>query len=292
MSRNGAVALLLKLRGAEAALLCRLNDEGSSTPADASKLPFVDIDVVSAFLQSGLRADALELLLLPTSSAGLARIAAALQDYCNGVFFSVPVAVSATCTCHSRQALSHGGGADLSRMAACGAFDYACFASCDAPEVDNELGIVRHASCDHTSIEATLFRFAPGERVVDAQFYRDARLLVLLNDSTGASRLDLINCETLDYAPAGDADTVTAGKMVSQCYRVNCFADLHVRFAACRSLGAVATSAVSDAVGPGVPLSMMHASTPLAVSCKRGLACAFFETTRGLLVDLEAGDDE
>ena len=192
--------------------MCRLNDEGSSTPADASKLPFVDIDVVTAFLQSGLRADALEHLLLPTSSAGLARLARALQDCCSGVFGSVPNAVSATFACHSQHALlSRGGGASLSRMAACGAFDYACFSPCDVPEVDNELGIVRHASCDHASVEATLFRFAAGERIVDAQFYRVARLLVLLNDSAGTSRLDLIDCALLDYVRACDADTVTAG---------------------------------------------------------------------------------
>ena len=80
--------------------------------------------------------------------------------------------------------------------------------------------------------------------------------------------------------------------MISRSSRVVCCADLHVRFVACRSLGAVATSVTSEAAGTCVPQSMMHASAPLAVSCKRGLACAFFETTRGLLVDLEAGEDE
>ena len=51
--------------------------------------------------------------------------------------------------------------------------------------------------------------------------------------------------------------------------------------------------ATTEAVSAGVvPLSMAHASAPLAVSSKRGLACAFFETTRGFLIDLEAGDDE
>jgi hypothetical protein len=49
----------------------------------------------------------------------------------------------------------------------------------------------------------------------------------------------------------------------------------------------------TDAVSAGVvPLSMANASAPLAVSSKRGLACAFCETTRGLLIDLEAGEDE
>ena len=61
----------------------------------------------------------------------------------------------------------------------------------------------------------------------------------------------------------------------------------------CRSYGAIVQAAVSPAVSAGaVSLSLMLPSPPLAVSSKRGLACAFFETTRGLLVDLEAGDDE
>ena len=262
-----------------------------------SKLPFVDIDVVSAFLQSGMRADALELLLLPTSPSGLARLACALQECCTGVFSAVPVAVSATFECHSRHALlSRGGGAHISRMMTCGTFDYACFLPSDAPEADNELGIVRHASRDGAFLEATLVRFVPGERIVDAQFYRDARLLVLLNDSSGAARFDLVDCELLSYARAGDADTATVGEFITPrtlaLSRSSC-ADPHACVTACRSAGVVASNAVPEAVSSGaVPVSMMHACAPLAVSCKRGLACAFFETTRGLLVDLEAGDDE
>jgi len=271
-----------------------LNDEGSSTQADAPKLPFVDVDVVSAFLQSGLRADALELLLLPTSSSSLARLAHALQDRCGGVFSSVPATVSASCVCHSQHALlSRDGGADLSRMTTCGTFDYACFAPGADPEVGNELGIARHASCAHAFLEAALVRFAPGERIIDAQFYRDARLLVLVNDSSGAARLDMLNCELLSYARADATGTVAAGGL-SQLPRSasSGVLTLYGCVAACHGSGAVVTSATSEAVGPGVPLSMMHASAPLAVSSKRGLACAFFETTRGLLIDLEAGDEE
>lgn len=62
---------------------------------------------------------------------------------------------------------------------------------------------------------------------------------------------------------------------------------------ACRSCNAVVQAATSDAVSAGfVSLAMADASAPLAVSSKRGLACAFFETTRGLFIDLEAGEDE
>ena len=99
-------------------------------------------------------------------------------------------------------------------MTTSGTFDYVCFAQGDATEVGNELGIARHASSDHAFLEAALVRFAPGERIVDAQFYRDARLLVLLNDSSGNARLDMLNCELLSYtrADAADGDTVTAGR--------------------------------------------------------------------------------
>lgn len=212
MFRNGASSSAGKYPRHAHIIRRRLNDEGNSIAADASKLPFVDIDVVSAFLTSGLRVDSLEQLVLPTSSTGIAHLARALQDCCGRVFSSVPDAVSSTCVCQSQHALlSRSGDADLSRMTTFGTFDYACVAPGDSPEVGNELCIARHAFCDHTFLEAALVRFSPGDRIVDAQFYRDARLLVLVNDSSGSARLDMLDCGLLSYAHA-DADTVATGE--------------------------------------------------------------------------------
>jgi len=191
----------------------RLNDDGNSQ-FDASKLPFVDIDAVASFLQSGMRADALERLVLPTEHDSLAGLARQLQECCSDVFGAVPAAVSASRACVSRHAvLSQQGDADVSRMTAFGACEYACFLAHD--EIDGPhrvLGIARCASSDASAqIEVALLQFAPGERVVDAQFYKDARLLVLLCDLSGTARLDLVDCEQLPFAGAGLADTVAIG---------------------------------------------------------------------------------
>ena len=192
----------------------RLNDDGNSQ-FDVSKVPFVDMDSVAAFVQGGMRADSLEALVMPTAPNSLGALARALQECCSGIFGAIPLAVSATCACTLRHAiLSRGGGADTSRLAAYGPSEYACFLAYDESSgAGGELGILRHAisaSAD-AGLEAVLLRFAAGERIVDAQFYRDARLLVLLCDRTGAARLDLVACDQLEYAAVGDADTIAAG---------------------------------------------------------------------------------
>lgn len=193
--------------------LRRLNDDGSSQ-FDVSKVPFVDMDSVAAFLQGGMRADSLEALVMPTAPSCLGALAHALQECCSGIFSAIPLAVSATCACSLRHAVLSRGGADTSRLAAYGPSEYACFRACDeSTGAGGELGILRHANSAsaNAGLEAVLLRFAAGDRIVDAQFYRDARLLVLLCDRTGAARLDMVACDQLEYAAVGDADTIAAG---------------------------------------------------------------------------------
>ena len=190
---------------------CRLNDDGNSQ-FDASKLPFFDIDTVTAFLQSGMRANGLEHLVLPADPSSLACLAGELQACCDRVFSAVPVAVSATCACHSLPALlAREGGADVARLAAFGSFEYACFQASTVPDADGELGIIRHASSASAHLEVAVVQLSPGERIVDAQFYRDARLLLLVCDHLGAARLDLVDCDLLAYGLAVHADTAALG---------------------------------------------------------------------------------
>ena len=195
----------------------RLNDEGS-TAFNASKLPCIDQSAVMSFLAGGLRPAALAAHLRTgeISADGLAGRTAALRSCCEELLTAVPVTVSSTFVRAQSTMLAtdsqHG---HAPRLCTFAQVAYTCFlcAPGDATTSQPALGILRSDAMarDNTTREGTLVRFSPGDRIVDLQFYRDARLVVLVCDEHGASRFDTIACDQLRYMPLDD----TAGALAA-----------------------------------------------------------------------------
>ena len=195
-----------------------MNDEGS-TAFNASKLPCIDQSAVMSFLAGGLRPSALAAHLrtgeIPAD--GLAGRTAALRSCCEELLTAVPVTVSSTFMRAQSTVLTtdaqHG---HTPRLCTFTQVAYTCFlcAPGDATSTQPALGILRSDAVarDATAREGLLVRFSPGDRIVDVQFYRDARLVVLVCDEHGASRFDTIACDQLRYMPLDDtAGALTAG---------------------------------------------------------------------------------
>ncbi len=266
----------------------RLNDDGS-TASDASKMPAADLTRVTTFLAGGMCTDALASHFIPLhepaveSGGRLVAEAASLSDSCAQFFDAVPLAACAKFQLLPATPVLRLCAAACTapvRMCTAGGFDFACaVASCSAGDDGEQHACLvrrRHAPSapGGVSHEALLMRLAPGERVVDIQFYREARLVLLLRDAQGACRLEEFSCSQLPCIILSRED----GDALSEC----------------EDRGAVVdASSLSDGVRrPMVVLPGIDAAPPLALGSKRGLACAFMDQTRGVLIDLEAAGDE
>jgi hypothetical protein len=265
----------------------RLNDDGS-TASDASKMPAADLARVNSFLAGGVCTDVLAVHFVPLHDAAdvqggrLAAEAASLSSSCARLFDAVPLSASATFQISASPVLllstaSHVCAAPV-RMRNAAGMDFACaVASCTGGDGEQQhVCLTRRRiglAADGPS-EALLLKLAANERIVDVQFYREARMAMLLRDAQGACRLEEVDCAQLPCIMLDRAD----GNALSEC----------------EDRGAViAASTLSDDVYrcmmqlPGV-----DATAPLALGSRRGLACAFVDQTRGVLIDLEAAGDE
>lgn len=115
--------------------------------------------------------------------------------------------------------------------------------------------------------EALVLHGGGGDAIVDAQFYRGARLVLLVRDMQGACRLYSFSTAELEYLH------LAGSNIVAECT-------------------AQRTTSLSDSGECMLQLPGLDACAPLALSSKRGLACVFVDQARGVVIDLEADVDD
>lgn len=164
------------------------------------KLPCFDLAVVSTFLQSGMRSATLDGFADESGVfADIHAHASSLQAHLETLLNRVPEAVSETCALASVPAVL-ARSATCARSTALAGVEYAC---CLVSEGDDAHGIcvVRRRLMSHdASIEAVVLNVEDNSRIVDLQFYRSARLIVLRTDAAGSSSLDVVDCHALPFA--------------------------------------------------------------------------------------------
>ena len=133
-------------------------------------------------------------------------------------------------------------------------------------------GSVMVTRTDNAGISVAWLRCPDGAALVDAQFYKDEQLAVLVSAPEGASRLEIVDCSQLTFRLLGDDEplnTCVTGTFPGQRVLV---------------VGVNAPSVKSISLPPNI-----GAVAPLAVSPTRGLACVM--GGRSCIVDVENEDE-